>query len=117
MSNQLDPFEISLNIQTIQNIDQLNLPTIQKHHLRILAHCLAILKMKSSYTNSSSNKESFLKEWCNSQSKKFNDKKFSELLYTQLASIEKKLNSYSKSVGKNIQDLEIEDLVSLVKGG
>ena len=116
MSNQLDPSAISLNIETIQTIDQLNLSTIQKHHVRILAHCLAILKIKSNYSNSSSNKENLLREWCNSQSRKFNDKKFSDLFYEQLASTEKKLNNFSQTIGKNIKDLEIEDLVDLVKG-
>ena len=44
MSNHLDPLANPLNIQTIKEIDNLDLPTMQKHHLRILAHCLQILK-------------------------------------------------------------------------
>ena len=44
MSNHLDPLSNPLNIETIQEIDNLDLPIMQKHHLRILAHCLQILK-------------------------------------------------------------------------
>ena len=45
MSNHLDPLSNLLNLETIQEIDNLDLPTMQKHHLRILAHCLQILKI------------------------------------------------------------------------
>ena len=45
MSNHLDPLSNPLNMETIQEIDNLDLPIMQKHHLRILAHCLEILKI------------------------------------------------------------------------
>ncbi len=45
MSNHLDPLSDLLNVETIQEIDNLDLPMMQKHHLRILAHCLQILKI------------------------------------------------------------------------
>ena len=45
MSNHLDSLSSPLNIETIQEIDNLDLPIMQKHHLRILAHCLQILKI------------------------------------------------------------------------
>ena len=45
MSNHLDPLSNPLNIEIIQEIDNLDLTIIQKHHLRILAHCLQILKI------------------------------------------------------------------------
>ena len=114
MSNQVDPSSVPLDIQTIQTIDQLNLSSIQKHHVRILAHCLAILKTKFTH-NDSFDDRNFLKEWCDSQSKQFNDQKFSDLLFEQLESAEKKLNIFSQTIGKNVQDLEIEDLVILVR--
>ena len=45
MSNPLDPPSNPLNLETIQEIDNLDLPIMQKHHVRILAHCLQILKI------------------------------------------------------------------------
>ena len=111
MSNQ--PY--FLNIETINAIDKLDLSIMQKHHLKILAHCLDILKIISEENISSAREENLLREWCDTQSKRFDDKKFSELLYKQLESTSRKLNTFSQSIGKNIKDLEIKDLVILVQ--
>ena len=115
MSNHLDPLSNLLNIETIQEIDNLDLPIMQKHHLRILAHCLHILKVINLDDSFEYQNKNPLKEWCDNQSKKFDDKKFSDLLYEQLDSTTKKLSIFSKKIGKNIEDLEIDDLVILVK--
>ena len=115
MSNHLDPLSTPLNIETIQEIDNLDLPIMQKHHLRILAHCLQILKIISEENCFEYQNKSPLREWCDNQSKKFDDRKFSDLFYEQLESTSKKLSTFSKKIGKNIEDLEIDDLVLLVK--
>ena len=115
MSNHLDPFSNPLNIETIQEIDNLDLPIMQKHHLRILAHCLQILKITSQENNFKYQNKNLLREWCDNQSKKFDDKKFSDLFYEQLESTSRNLSTFSKKIGKNIEDLEIDDLVLLVE--
>ena len=115
MSNHLDPLSNPLNIETIQEIDNLDLPIMQKHHLRILAHCLQILKIIKADNSFEHQNKNLLREWCDNQSKKFDDKKFSDLFYEQLDSISKKLSAFSQKVGKNIEDLEIDDLVLLVE--
>ena len=115
MSNNLDPLSDPLNIQKMKEIDNLDLPIIQKHHVRILAHCLQILKIiNTNHTFEYQNKNS-LREWCDNQSKKFDDKKFSDLFYHQLETTSNKLSTFSKKIGKNINDLEINDLVLLVE--
>jgi len=115
MSNHLDPFSNLLNMQTIKEIDNLDLPIMQKHHLRILAHCLQILKIINANNSFEYQNKNPLREWCDSQSKKFDDKKFSDLFYEQLVSISKKLSTFSKKIGKNIEDLEIDDLLLLIE--
>ena len=115
MSNHLDPLSNPLNMQTIQEIDNLDLPIMQKHHLRILAHCLQILKILNANSSYEYQNKNPLREWCDNQSKKFDDKKFSDLFYEQLESTSKKLNTFSKTIGKNFNDLEINDLVLLIK--
>ena len=115
MSNHLDPLSNPLNIETIQEIDNLDLPIMKKHHVRILAHCLQILKIISEENSSEYQNKNPLREWCDNQSKKFDDKKFSDLFYEQLESTSKKLSAFSKKIGKNIEDLEIGDLVILVE--
>ncbi|MCR8539367.1 MAG: hypothetical protein JJ848_003325 [Prochlorococcus marinus CUG1439] len=115
MSNQLDPLSNPLNIQIIQAIDHLDLPIMQKHHLRILAHCLQILKIITAENRSESSDENSLKEWCDNQSRKFDDKKFSKLFYEQLELTAKKLSTFSQKIGKDIENLDIDDLVLLVQ--
>ena len=115
MSNHLDPLSNPLNIETIQEIDNLDLPIMQKHHLRILAHCLQILKIITEENSFEYQKKNPLREWCDNQSKKFDDEKFSDLFYQQLESASKKLSIFSKKIGKTIEDLEIDDLVILVE--
>ena len=115
MSNHLDPFYKPLNMQFIKEIDNLDLPIMQKHHLRILAHCLQILKNIDVDNSLEYQNKNPLREWCDNQSKKFDDKKFSDLFYEQLESTSKKLSIFSKKIGKSIEDLEIDDLVLLVE--
>ena len=115
MSNPLDPLPSLLNTQTIKEIDNLDLPIMQKHHVRILAHCLQILKITTANNSFEYQNKNSLKEWCDNQSKKFDDKKFSDLFYEQLDSTSKKLSTFSKKIGKSIEDLEIDDLVLLVE--
>jgi len=115
MSNHLYPSFNPLNMQTIQEIDNLDLPIMQKHHVRILAHCLQILKILNVDDRSVSNDKNSLRKWCDNQSRKFEDKNFSDLFYAQLDSTAKKLKIFSQSIGKNIADLEIDDLVLLVE--
>ena len=71
MSNHLDPFSNPLNIETIQEIDNLDLSIMQKHHLRILAHCLQILKLINVDNSLEYQNKNPLREWCDKQSKKF----------------------------------------------
>ena len=107
MSNHLDPFSNPLNIQTIKEIDNLDLPIMQKHHLRILAHCLQILKIINAENSFEYQNKSLLREWCDNQSKKFDDTKFSDLFYEQLESTSKKLNTFSKEIGKDLSLIHI----------
>ena len=114
MSNNFESSSNLLNIETIQEIDNLDLTTMKRHHIRILAHCLQILKIINIDNSFEYQNKNPLREWCDNQSKKFDDKKFSDLLYQQLESTSNKLISFSKKIGKNIEDLEIDDLVLLV---
>ena len=115
MSNNLDPSSNLLNIQIIKEIDNLDLPIMQKQHVRILAHCLQVLKIINAGNSCEYQNKNSLREWCDNQSKKFDDKKFSDLFYTQLESTSKTLRTFSKKIGKNINDLKIDDLVLLVE--
>ena len=114
MSNQTNSFSSPLSNEIVKNIEQLNLSIIQKHHIRLLAHCLEIFKEISKDQNKLFEDETLLREWCEKQSQKFNDNNFNQLFYEQMSAAANKLNSFSKSIEKNFKELDLEDLVILV---
>ena len=115
MSNQTNSYPSLLSDEMIKNIDQLNLPIIKKHHVRLLAHCLEIFKEIGEDDKSLFEEDELLKEWCEKQSEKFNDQNFNTLFYEQMSSAAKKLNYFSKSIEKNYRELDLEDLTTLVE--
>ena len=114
MSNQTNPFSSPLNEEIIKTIDELNLPIIQKHHIRLLAHCLETLKEIAKDDVSFFEEDILLKEWCKKKSNKFNDKSFNKLFYEQMSSAARKLNSFSLERGKKFKELNLDDLILLV---
>ena len=115
MSDPTNSLSSPLGDEIAKNIDQLNLPTIQKHHIRLLAHCLEIFKEIGKDESSFFKEDEILREWCEKQTQKFDDKDFNQLFYEQMSSAAKKLNIFSKSIKKNFRDLNLEDLVTLVE--
>ena len=115
MSNPTNSFSNLLTDEIVQSIDQLDLPIIQKHHIRLLAHCLEIFKEIAKDKTSLLEDDDLLRKWCEKQSQQFNDKNFNKLFYEQMSSAAKKLNSFSLRYGKNFKELELEDLIILVK--
>ena len=115
MSNQTNSFLSPLNPHIVQTIDQLNLSIIQKHHIRLLAHCLEIFKEIANDDMSSLDEDILLRKWCETQSQKFNDENFNQLFYEQMSSAARKLNYFSQSIEKKFKELDLEDLITLVK--
>ena len=115
MSYQTNSFHSPLSDEIIKNIDQLNLPILQKQHIRLLAHCLEIFKEIGNDDVSLFEEDALLKDWCEKQSNKFNDKNFNQLFYEQMSSAAKKLNTFSQSIEKDLNELDLEDLIILVK--
>ena len=114
MSNQTNSFSSPLSDEMVKKIEQLNLSIIQKHHIRLLAHCLEIFKEISKDDMTSFEENELLYEWCQKQSQKLNDKNFNQIFYEQMSSAAKKLNSFSQKIGKTLKELDLEDLVILV---
>ena len=115
MSNQFNSISSPLSNEIAKNIDQLNLSIIQKHHVRILAHCLEIFKEIAQDEISLFEEDELLRGWCEKQSQQFNDNNFNQLFYEQMSSAAKKLNFFSKSIEKKFKDLDLDDLITLVE--
>ena len=115
MSNKTNYFSSPISDEIVKNIDQLNLSIFQKHHIRLLAHCLEVLKEIAQDDITLFEEDKLLREWCDRQSEKFNDKNFNQLFYEQMSSAAKKLNSFSQTVEKKFKELDLEDLIILVE--
>ena len=115
MSDQTNSFSSPLSNEIVKSIDQLDLSIIQKHHVKLLAHCLEIFKEIAKDDTSLFQEYDLLREWCETQSHKFKDNNFNQLLYEQMSSAAKKLNSFSQSIEKNFKELNLEDLILLVE--
>ena len=115
MSNKTNYFSSPISDEIVKNINELNLSIIQKHHIRLLAHCLEIFKEIAKDDMTLFEEDKLLREWCEKQSQKFNDKSFNKLFYEQMSSAARKLNSFSQSIEKKLKDLELEDLITLVE--
>lgn len=95
-----------LSLEEIKRIDALDLSTIEKHHLRLIAHCLASFKSmsKSSSMKNFPSAESRL-AWCTDQASLEGQEAFITLLLQQFIVAEKYLDKLAKLY--EIQPLEI----------
>ena len=113
MSEQFNSFTSPIQKEVVEQIEQLNLTTLQKLHLKLLSHCLEIFRVISYESKVDFPTEKLLKEWCIKESEKLNDKDFSILLYGQMDAAGQKILNYSKKIEKQPLDLTLEDLITL----
>ena len=114
MSNQFNSFESPIKREIVEEIEKLNLSTIQKLHLKLLTHCLEVFKNISPNEDILFPNESLLKKWCEKEAKKFDDDSFSLLLFEQMNSAAEKLKVYATKIGKYPLNLNLNDLIDLI---
>ena len=113
MSEQFNSFISPIEKEVVEQIEQLNLSTIQKLHLKLLSHCLGIFRVISTQSNVDFPTEKLLREWCIKESQKLEDEEFSNLLYTQMDAAGQKILDYSQKIEKRPLELTLEDLINL----
>ena len=112
--NKQKPLDFSkspLSLKQIQRIEQLNLPILQKHHLRLLAHCLTVFKSISPHDKSLPSKEIQLR-WCLTNPDLQDDAEFIDLLISQFAVASKILEEIAKHLQVQPMDLTLDDLIN-----
>ena len=114
MSEQFNSFTSPIKKEVVEQIEQLNLSTLQKLHLKLLSHCLEIFRMISNQGKVDYPTEKLLREWCIKESEKLDDKDFSILLYEQMDAAGQKLLDYSQKIDKRPLELTLEDLIKLI---
>tara|TARA_Y100001968_G_scaffold333945_1_gene401601 strand:- start:13870 stop:14217 length:348 start_codon:yes stop_codon:yes gene_type:complete len=106
--------ESPLSLNQIKVIDQLNLSRIEKHHLRLLAHCLESFKAMNSPAHSAqkipSRQEQF--DWCEANPKLVGDKEFISILLNQFSAASKHLEKIASSLQIAPLELTLEDLIA-----
>ena len=113
MSDQINSSMSPVKKEVVDQIDRLNLSTLQKLHLKLLSHCLEVFKDISLKTNKEFPSEMLLKRWCENESKKLKDECFSVLLFEQMNSAAIKFKDYATKTGKYPLDLNLDDLIKL----
>ncbi len=114
MSDSFNPIPTTINRELIERIEHLNLSITQRHHVRLLVHCMQVFQDISASNNGIFPTDDLLRFWCQAQANRFNDEQFADLLYQQISTAVETLIKYSKKINKNFFDLDIEDLVNVV---
>jgi len=114
MSDQFNSFVSPVNKEVVDQIERLDLSTLQKLHLKLLSHCLEVFKDISIKADMDFANESLLKSWCENEAKKLKDESFSVLLFEQMNSAANKLKNYASNQGKQALDLNLDDLIKMI---
>ncbi len=105
----IDPF---LNLEDIQKIERSDLSIIEKHHLRLMAHCLASFK---SMTNANDTKDfpsdETLYNWCAKQASLEEHQTFIPLLVNQFAIARSYLNELAKTYETSLLEITLDNLI------
>jgi len=113
MSDQFNSFLSPVKREVVDQIERLNVSTLQKLHLKLLSHCLEVFKDISLKADMEFPNEILLKRWCENEAKKLKDESFSLLLLEQMNSASIKLKNYANKIGKDALDLNLDDLIAL----
>ena len=113
MSDQFNSFMSPVKKEVVDQIERLDLSTLQKLHLKLLSHCLEVFKDISLKNHNEFPNNILLKNWCENEAKKLKDESFSMLLFEQMNSAAKKFKDYAKKTGKFALDLNLDDLIKL----
>tara|TARA_B100000700_G_scaffold327744_1_gene443257 strand:+ start:715 stop:1095 length:381 start_codon:yes stop_codon:yes gene_type:complete len=104
-----------LNLQEIKRIDQLNLSIIERHHLRLLAHCLMTflqIKIDKNITKNSFPSYEEQLAWCLENPQLQKDPEFIDLLLEQFAAASTLLASIADSLKIQPMDLTLDHLIN-----
>ena len=113
MSDQFNSSISPVNKEVVDQIESLDISTLQKLHLKLLAHCLEVFKDISLTAEKEFPNEILLKRWCENEAKKLKDESFSVLLFEQMNSAAIKLRHYAKTTDKDPLCLNLDDLITL----
>ena len=107
-----NPDNSPLSKEDINLIGSTNLSVSEKHHLRMLLHCLECFKLMSHGSEGGSipGKEAWL-EWCLKNPKMFKDDEFVQVLFEQFSGASIQLERLSNALKVAPLHLTLQDLI------
>ncbi|WP_320663485.1 hypothetical protein [Prochlorococcus sp. MIT 1223] len=111
--NDLYLIDSPLNLDQIQVIDKLNISILEKHHVRLIAHCLeSFKKISAQLSIKTLPSKAQLISWCNSNPKLANDKEFILILIEQFSAAAEYLEMISITLEIPPLELTLDDLIA-----
>ena len=113
MSEAPKPQSGPLTRAMVEQIDATLLPTLERHHLRLLAHCLASFQeIASPSTQGAFPSRAAQEQWCQHQPLLQDDPQFGALLLKQFEAASDQLETLSQRLGITPLELTMEQLIS-----
>ena len=104
---------MAIDRATIERIDSTMLPQLDRHHLRVLSHCLdSFQTMAAPQTTGAIPNEEQRRRWCQQQPVVAEDPAFLNTLLLQLKAAAEQLDQLALELGKPPLALTLDDLIS-----
>ena len=104
---------MAIDRATIERIDSTLLPQLDRHHLRVLSHCLdSFQTMAAPQTTGAIPDEAERRRWCQQQPVVANDPAFLDTLLLQLNAAADQLDQLAQELGKPPLALTLDDLIN-----
>ena len=104
---------MAIDRAAIERIDSTLLPQLDRHHLRLLSHCLDSFQSMAAPGSSGANPdENHRRRWCQQQPVVADDQAFLDTLLLQLNAAAEQLNQLARELGKPALALTLDDLIS-----
>jgi hypothetical protein len=102
---------MDIDSETIARIDATLLPQLDRHHLRLLAHCLASFRSMDPEATGALPCAAARRRWCEQQPIVADDPQFLIVLLNQLNNAAHQLERVADNCGKAPLQLNLDDLI------
>lgn len=106
---------MSIEADAIAQIDATLLPSRERHHLRLLAHCLDSFRAMESDGTGQLPGAASRRRWCEQQPVVAEDPGFMQSLLLQLDQAARQLQDLADALGRPALALTLEDLIAAAK--
>ena len=103
---------MGIDTEVIAQIDATELPSRERHHLRLLAHCLDSFRAMDSDGTGELPDAASRRRWCEQQPIVANDPAFMSTLLVQLNQAARQLEDVGKQRGRLPLELSLSDLIA-----